>query len=122
MAIKITTGDSGYEILDSGTVISFLNESIKFQLAADLKIIVSFKTDKEIKDQKMDFNSISNNELELILTNFHNSLGTGNAAPISLAIINGKTVYFNFMVYAINETSSKTVHYTWYLREEVGNG
>ena len=70
----------------------------------------------------MDFNVINNNALEIILTNFNSSLGIGNASPLPLAKINNKQVYLNFMVYALNESSSKTMHYTWYLREEVVNG
>lgn len=121
MAIQITTGDNNFEVLDTGTVITFKDEPIKFQLAVDLKIIISFKDNKEVKEQKMDFNPISNNELEIILTNFNSSLGTANVAPLPLAKINNRQVYLNFMVYALNETSHKTVHYTWYLREEVAN-
>lgn len=122
MALKMTTGKEGYEILDTGTVISFKDESINFQLAADLKIIMSFKQNTEVKGQKMDYNVINNNELEVILTNFNHSLGAGNAAPLPLAKINNKQVYLNFVIYALNESSNKTVHYTWYLREEVANG
>jgi hypothetical protein len=121
MAIQIKTGDNNYEILDTGTVITFKDEPIKFQLAPDLKIIISFKFDKELKEQKMDFDAISNNELEIILTNFNSSLGTANLEPLPLAKINNRQVYLNFMIYALNESSHKTVHYTWYLREEVAN-
>ncbi len=120
--MKITTGQENYEILDTGSVITFKDEPISFHLAADLKIIMSFKTDKEVKDQKMDYRAINNNELEIILTNFNNSLGTGNAAPLPLAKINNRQVYVNFVVYAFDEKSNKTIHYTWYLREEVVNG
>lgn len=122
MAIKIMTGDNNYEILATGTVITFKEEPIKFQLAKDLKIIISFKLDKELKEQKMDFNAINNNELEIILTNFNNSLGTANFEPLPLAKMNNHQVYLNLMIYALNESSNKTVHYTWYLREEVANG
>jgi len=122
MAIQITTGDNNYEILDTGTVITFKDEPIKFQLAADLKIILRFKLDKDAKERKMDFNAISDNELEIILTNFNSSLGTANLDPLPIAKINNRQVYFNFMIYALNESSQKTVHYTWYLREEITNG
>lgn len=120
--MKITTGQENYEVLDTGTIITFKDEPISFQIAPDLKIVMSFNTDKDVKDQKMDYKAVSNNELEIILTNFNNSLGTGNAAPLPLAKINNKQVYLNFVVYAFDEKSNKTVHYTWYLREEVANG
>jgi hypothetical protein len=120
--MKITTGQENYEVLDSGTIISYMDEPICFQIAADLKIVMSFKTDKDVKDQKMDYKAVGNKELEIILTNFNNTLGTGNAAPLPLAKINNRQVYLNFVVYAFDEKSNKTVHYTWYLREEVANG
>ncbi len=122
MAIKLTTGENNYEILETGSVITFKEEPITFELTNDLKITIKFKNEKDIKDQKMDFNVINNNALEIILTNFNSSLGIGNASPLPLAKINNKQVYLNFMVYALNESSSKTMHYTWYLREEVVNG
>lgn len=122
MAIKITSGDKDFEILDTGTVITFKDEPIKFQLALDLKIILRFKSNKDTKEQIMDYNVVSNNELEIILTNFNSSLGTANLEPLPIAVINNKQVYVNFMIYALNETSHKTVHYTWYSREEVANG
>lgn len=119
--MKITTGKENYEILDTGTVITFKDEQISFQLADDLKIIMVFKADKDVKGQKMDYNVINNKELEIILTNFTNTLGTGNALPLPIAKINNRQVYVNFVVYALDEKSNKTIHYTWYLREEVAH-
>ena len=125
MAIKITTGAENYQILDTGSVITYNDEPLIFELAAGLKIIIRFALDKNVQGQKMDYNVISNMELELLLTNFNSSLGTGNVAPLPVAKIDNRQVYLNFMVYSLNESSNKTVHYTWYLRElkeEVQNG
>lgn len=122
MAIIITSGDKDYEILDTGTVITFKDEPLKFQLAADLKIILRFQSNNDIKEQKMDFNVVNDKELEIILTNFNSSLGTANLEPLPIAVINNKRVFVNFMIYSLNESSHKTVHYTWYSREEVANG
>ena len=71
--MKITTGQENYEVLDSGTILTFKDEPITFHVAKDIKITMSFKTDKETKGQKMDFKTISNNELEIILININNS-------------------------------------------------
>lgn len=122
MPLKITTGSENYEVLDTGSVITYKDEPLAFELSPDLRIVVKFIKDSEIKEQKMDFKVISNNELELLLTNFNSSLGIGNAAPLPLAKLNNKQVYLNFMVYALNDSDNKTMHYTWYLREEVKNG
>lgn len=121
MAIKITTGDSDYEVLDSGSIISFKDEPITFRIETDLVFRFRFQNDTEKKDQRMDYKPINNKELEIILVNFNSSLGVGNATPLPLGSINNRKLYLNFMVYALNEHSSKTVHYSWYLREEVTN-
>jgi hypothetical protein len=65
MAIQITTGDNNYEVLDTGIVITFKDEPIKFQLAPDMKIIMSFILDKELKEQKMNYNFLGNHKLLL---------------------------------------------------------
>lgn len=116
--MKITTGPNDFEILDAGTVISFKDEIVTFKLADDLKIAMRFKNDKSVSEQKMDFVEVNSTSLEIILTNFNNPLGTGNAAPLALAKINGKRVYLNFIVHALDETANKSIHYTWYLRED----
>ncbi len=119
--MKITTGESNYEIVDTGTIITFNDEPIKFELAQGVVVIIRFTQDANLKEQKMDFKIINNNELELLLTNFNSSLGTGNASPLPLAKIDNRQVYLNFMIYSLNEKSNKTIHYTWYKREEVNN-
>lgn len=122
MAMKITTGKENYKILDTGSVIGFNDEALTFHVAGDLKIILIFKNDLEVEGQKMDYNAISNNELEIFLTNFNNSLGAGNLKPIPVAKIDNKQVYFNFIIYTLTKDSSKLIHYTWYEREETQNG
>jgi ABC-type sulfate/molybdate transport systems ATPase subunit len=119
--MKITTGINDFEVLSSGTIISFKEESINFELSPQVKVILRFVEDKEVKEQKMDFKVINNNQIEILLTNFNNSLGTANVEPLELAIINNKKIYFNFVVYSLSGTVSKTVHYTWYAREEAKN-
>ncbi|MFT3934176.1 MAG: hypothetical protein QM726_11210 [Chitinophagaceae bacterium] len=119
--MKILTSDNNYEIIDTGTIITFNDEPLKFELTLGVTIIIKFILNTNLSAQKMDFNVISNTELELILTNFTSSLGTGNLSPLPLAKIDNKQVYLNFVVYALNETSNKTIHYTWYKREEVKN-
>ena len=119
--MKITTGINDFEILGSGTIISFKDETINFELSPQVKIILRFVQDNDVKDQKMDFRIINSNQIEILLTNFNNSLGTGNVEPLELATIDNKKIYLNFVVYSINEMISKTVHYTWYAREENKN-
>lgn len=119
--MRITTGINDFEVLNSGTIISFKDESINFELTPLVKVILRFVQDNEVKEQKMDFKVVNNNQIEILLTNFNNSLGTGNAEPLELATIDNKKIYFNFVVYSLNGMESKTVHYTWYAREEAKN-
>lgn len=118
--MKITSGN--YEVFDTGTVISFEQEPVTFNLAADLKIRLAFRDDTEKKDDhRIEFNQASNRELEIILVNFNNSLGSGNTAPIEVGTLNNKKLYLNFRVHTLNLKSNKTIHYCWYLGEEVKN-
>lgn len=118
--MKITSGN--YEVFDSGTVISFENESVKFHLAEDLIISIVFRDNSDNNNSHtLEFNSISSNELEIILVNFNNSLGTGNNTPIPVGILDNKKLYVLFRVYTLNTKANRTIHYCWYLGEEVQN-
>jgi len=116
--IKITTGSQNYEIIGHGSILCFNDEDITFHLGTDLKCILSFQNDPKEPSSKLDFKVISKKELQIYLTNFNNSLGTGNAIPLPLANLNNKQAYLNFCVYSPNK-ANKLIHYTWYLREEV---
>jgi hypothetical protein len=118
--MRITSGN--YEVFDTGTVISFEQEPVTFHLAPDLLIRISFRDDSENKENRLEFNPISNNELEILLINFNNSLGTGNTAPLQVGTLNNRRLYLNFRVYTLNVKTNKTIHYAWYLGEEVQNG
>jgi hypothetical protein len=119
--MKITSGN--YEVFDTGTVISFELEPVTFHLADDLQVRLLFRDDLEKhEDHRLEFNPISNNILEIIIINFNNPLGTGNTTPLQIGIFNNKFLYLNFRVYTLNAKSNKTIHYCWYLGEEVQNG
>lgn len=119
--MEITSGN--YKVYDSGTVISFEQEPVKFHLAPDLNVSLAFRDDIEKKDEhRLEFNPVSLTELEIILVNFNNSLGTGNTAPLEIGTLNNRRLYLNFRVYILNVKTNKTIHYCWYLGEEVTNG
>lgn len=52
MSIKLTTGQENFEILDTGTVITFKEEPITFTIEGDLTITLVFLTDKDVTGQK----------------------------------------------------------------------
>jgi hypothetical protein len=119
--MRITTGAENYEIFDSGTVITFKNEPLKFHLTDDMMVTMLFESNRNESGNNLSFNVRSNNELVMTLLNFNSTLGSGNAEPIPLAKIDNKQLYINFNIQAVGE-NAKIVTYTWYLREEVENG
>lgn len=112
----------GYDIYDSGTVISYGAESVLFDIAADLKVELFFVDDEsKALEQRIDYN-VNGGTLEMKLVNFNNSLGVGSAEPIEIGVLDNRKLFLNFRVYALLAKGNKTVHYTWYLGEEVKNG
>ncbi len=118
--MKIKSGS--YEVFDTGTVISFKQEPVTFQLAADLQVRLAFRDDIDNKDHSLEFKPISSQELEIHLINFNNSLGTGNTAPLLVGTLNNKRLYLNIRVHTLDVKTNKTIHYSWYLGEDVQNG
>lgn len=115
--IKTFSGDN--EIYETGLVIAFKNEPLLFNITRDLKITISFKNDDSDKKQRMEPQYINSKELELVLVNFNNSLGTGTTEPLPLGNINNRPLFLNFVVYTLGENSQKTFQYSWYLGKEV---
>ena len=113
---KITSGVRGeYEVYLSGTVISFNNEPVTFQLAEDLAYIFKFE-DIPNKEQKMTFEQSQDKKtLSILLTNFNSPLGDGNASPIEMGLLRGKKLYLEYRVRALNRTANKEIYYSWYL-------
>jgi hypothetical protein len=120
--MKIKSGE--YEVLYSGTVIGIKEQEIEFnfpEVHASLKIIIDFKIDDSIKDSPIKIDLPGNKTLKLTLVNTASSLGTGNAEILEIGHINGKKLYLNYRIYAIQGISN-TVHYTFYLGKEVTIG
>ena len=110
------------EIIASGTVISFKNNSIEiiFGSASErLKLIIEFEDDKENKEPLIKASISSNKALILKLINYNNPLGMGNSEPINIGNFEGRELHLNYRVHALTNDLNKTVHYTIYLGEEV---
>jgi len=118
--MKTYSGDK--EIFDSGLVIAFKNEPILIQLTPTMKITISFIDDKSDAKQRIEPKPKSEDELELKLINFNNSMGTGTTEPMRLGTIDNRYLYLNFFVYSLGLGTQKTFQYTWYLGEEVKHG
>ena len=106
MEIKI----DNYNIISTGTVITHDNKSVVFRINP-LEFILEFKTEKDAP-AKIDTHS-DDKSMKIVLTNFNNSLGQGLVQPMHVGVINGKELYFQFVVYSLGDSGSKVIHYTW---------
>ncbi len=114
--MNITSGN--LKILNTGTVFSFKNQSIKFDLDPQLQITVSFKDD--VIDTKPRLSGIGHtaDHAELILINFNDYGGRGYVEPVRIGNIGNNNIYFFFWATMIgSEKPTKKLEYTFYLEE-----
>lgn len=103
---------AGKDVLASGTVITADSKNLEFQLS-HLRIVMQFLSDGNAP--RMEATSDQSAALNLVLFNFNSSIGSGTTSPVDIGTFNGRRLLFAFMVYALNDVSSKTVHYTFML-------
>ena len=109
--VKLKVGE--YEVYDSGTIITHDNKEIVFEIK-NLKVKILFKTDSEKKAHDANITLVEGGScLQIALTNFDNSLGTGLTEPIEIGIINGSRLCLQFLVHALNDGGTKMFSYTW---------
>jgi hypothetical protein len=116
---KILSGDK--EVFQEGTVITFNNEGIIFEIK-DIKVKLSFENDTSIKKPSMKAENSEDKILTFKLINFNNPLGIATTKPLQIGTITGRTLFLNFSVHTIGNTAQKTVHYTYYFEKEANNG
>ena len=112
--LQIRTSEK--DVLASGTVLTADNRNLEFQLA-HLGVVLLFLSDGTTT--RMEAKSYATSTLTLTLYNFNNSIGAGTTFPITIGTFNGRELLLAFMVYALSEESSKTVHYTFMLGDRV---
>lgn len=118
MQVKLTSRK--YEILDYGTVILFdENADLTLNIIADnsFEFILSISFINDIsREQSLD-TEISENCIKLTCINFFTE-GTGLTAPMELAVVNGKKLYFMFWTFLEENEDGKPkarkVEYTLY--------
>ncbi|RYY84786.1 MAG: hypothetical protein EOO15_18550 [Chitinophagaceae bacterium] len=103
---------SGKDVIASGTVHTFANDNLEVSIA-QFKFVFNFLSDSG--EQRVSFRNDSQTTLILDIYNFTNSLGSGTVTPYRLGSLMGRELWLGFMVYALSESSSKTVHYTFML-------
>lgn len=110
-----------HEILATGSVISFNEDHLVMHLpleGEDLSFILSFGSDSS-NTEKPSVEVIPHGErkLELKFINFDYDMGTGNNTPIEVGLIDEKALYFSYRIYSLVDSSSRLVHYTFYLKK-----
>ena len=106
---------AGKDVLASGSVVTADSRNLEFQLA-HLRVVLEFLSDGTTT--RMDAKSDEKSTLTLSLYNFNNSIGSGTTSPIEIGTFGGRKLHLAFMVYALSEVSSKTVHYTFMLGDK----
>lgn len=113
----VATGDS--TVISSGTIIQFNGQPIKFNVdfpGFPLNIIMNFENNLD-HETKMEPKSIDNSTISLTFYNYNNPLGTGTPKALKIADYQGIPIFLNYRIYALNDNSDKTVHYTLYMNE-----
>lgn len=110
----------GYDVIGSGSVISFNLQPIKLKILGDahdthpLYLIVQFHNDTSNSEMNIGLKS-SGDTLTLDLTNYNEALGAGPLKPIKVgATDEGKDIHVNFRCYSNGATVDKLFFWTIY--------
>ncbi len=109
---------SNFEVLDSGSVISY-DGSSDIVMSYELKdflfcLKMTFGDDADNKDPHYKVEPGDDDTVHFRLYNFNNILGSGNTDAIRLAIYEGKGIFFRFWVTRLGERGTLRVDYTLY--------
>ncbi len=116
----ISVGDL-QQVISSGTIIQFNNQPIELKLGLvdfPLSVILKF-VNTNTEEMNLVPDIIDGQTLSLEFHNYNNPLGTGSSKPLKIADYQGKHIYLNYRVYSLNDTADKTIHYSFYLSEEL---
>lgn len=113
--MRITTGE--YEVLDAGTVNSFNNEPITFHLAPTFKVTFSFETRRGVAGHRVDISLIDSGTAEFKLINLTDESEANSSEPLYMGMLEGKLLYLSFRAHKFKYSISRTITYTWYLKQ-----
>ena len=126
VAKKVESGPA--EVIDSGTVISFAGNPITLSYRdLNIAIVFEFKTGERTDSAYIDGNFTDKNGdtelgvLKLTLYNFDDRFGAGTIKPLRIGQYEGRKLYIQIRVYTLIGSPDKTLDYTIYKGEEVGD-
>ena len=110
-----------YEVYNSGIITSCDNADVVFEVADGVVVRLKFDAN-ESNQQNMQANINEQGELVFCLTNFNNPLGTEFTKPLEIGILNGHKLLLHIKVLGNQNSSNRTVLYTWLKGGNVSNG
>lgn len=116
MDLEFSINVEEYEVLKSGTVISHDNKEIIFHLE-NLTYIISFQTDKDYAKTGLRFEDDPSDEskLKIVLVNYDvNSRGI--VIPLQIGSLNEKSLYLQFYLSTLADSSTRIFTYTWLIK------
>lgn len=112
MPIKIQIGN--LEVYESGTFLVPPEDNVSFNIQ-NIKVSLEFKNNEKVEGVDIDTESVNEQHLKIILTNFTSSLGSGLFQPFRLGTINDRELYLDFWIYAHGKSKTREIVYTFYL-------
>lgn len=113
-----------YEVIGTGSVIGFQENPVEMVIGerpAEFTFRFIFKNDNVNREERTEFETISQNELEIYIYNANRAFGIGTSEPIDLGYINNRKIYLSYRVYSSVDTPEKLLHYTWFLGENLSS-
>ena len=118
--ISVSMMTDGMDVVCTGVVHVF-GRKIEFKVQ-DLSLIFEFRTDKELSpSQDIQQEIVSEKTLKLTLINFDNPIGTGVSTPIQVGTMNERKYFIAFSAFALGDSDSRRLEYTFMLGEHVKN-
>lgn len=116
------------DLFASGSLIFDSTDQTIIKLTAEgdqmpLNIILKFENEeKDANLPRKAGNIVDATTLEIVFTNYNNSLGAFNKDFWELGSLSKRKLYFVYVIYGFSETKLKKIDYSFYLGEEVANG
>ena len=112
MELKIKSG--GKDILHSGSVMSYEENTIVIELSSEMTMEFIFEEDPNRGESiESRFIPITPTYMKVFFVNFNSGLGAGSTTPVPLGDIDGRNLYMNYRISRLGNT--RNLEYTFYL-------